>query len=728
MSGVRPKLRMDIAGRVAALCLFLAMAGNALAQDTPAAPAARGASSAQDAQNLQLNSILSAKQIALEGQLEDRVRKLVPGESGQYLLVVKVSLDKARIAREFLPPAKPVETSPRMRSRVLPFASSETSDTPQTLSRDLTTDVLFGFISRINVSLTLDTSLGADQVAGIKQAIEQALQITPGRGAVTVKQAGMSSAGMRRALDEEKGRSEIEKAKLQAEIRSMTDEMRKLRIESSTANSNRSPPVDDAKLSRLLAEIDTLKGVVGSIDSRTGRTPAEVKKEFAGPLAPVKRVLEGLEIPAALVVMALAGLLVVSIIGFVYTRVQSRTANNLAAGLSALAGAVNKIATNQAQAQGGFGRDVIDAQAAQAAQLGAGGAAGNAQPLLGGGEGGNGTSQSLELAAKEAMGTLDLLRRVPYPMLSALKDWLTEPEGMLRFLAFSEAIGAENARALWSKFPREEIDSLGPYMYRPVSKAQAYATVLQLYRYVTKEMGTKPLWFAGLDLEFLVSLGDHELAELIDSMEMETAACGMLFVSSGRAGRLLKLLRETQPEDLVGTMKDMATVSEADARRHAETLKREKPQARSTNEFDISDTLVHMLEGVDAQARDAALRILEEDPELGTRIKARVFTFDDALKVDDDTLTELLSVFETEQLATLLLGLPQAQSQRIANLFGEKVRFGLGEEIQRLNAKPSLQRKARVASATLQSALARRVKALVDSGQVALGEGKREAS
>lgn len=652
------------------------------------------------ATRISYQALLEGKKSHVEQQLEERARKVIASQldAGQYLLYVKVQMDDRKIGREI---AK-IRAQKKLRLRSLPANVQQQDEAEIRFLSEMTDETIFLYIGKKIVSFTVDSGLTADQVNSLRGALVNAIGITAA-DEFKVSQTKMATSSMQNRL--EQAGQEAAQAREQARRTEML--LRELEIKKQEAGTQAAQL--DTKVNRLQDEL-----------MREREKADELKKqldEFGSDktaLGKLRRLVKGFELPLTLLPIAL----IIAAIAVWAIRSSQKSTQNIAAGLQGLAAAAQRIAQTQQQT----------------AQLGNNDNSQQVKALAEGNAALPESAEGLELSHKEAMHTWELLKKNESLLLSVLKDWLSDSEGRIRFIYFSEAIGAEDTRALWEKFPKAELELLEPLLFTKVPKSAAYSTVLQLHRAVGKEVAGKPPFFTKLDLSFLSSLQDFELAEVMDNSSIEAAAAALLFVTPKRATKLLALQKTHMKENLIQTMRSLTEMTEAVGAQYAAELKQYKPQTSKAVGFDLAEHMVVLLESSNAQqdTKQAVARLLETDKTLSIKVRSRVLTFAEVLMLDDETISDLVSPLSPEQVAQLVFPMEEKQAEKILSFFSQKVVFAIRQEAGRINQKASSRRAARGESNRIQQAIVRRVKVLIEQGQIELNTNsstdKEEAS
>ena len=129
-------------------------------------------------------------------------------------------------------------------------------------------------------------------------------------------------------------------------------------------------------------------------------------------------------------------------------------------------------------------------------------------------------------------------------------------------------------------------------------------------------------------------------------------------------------------------------------------------------------TLVEMLNQGNRETEREVLEAIEEvDPELATRLRDALFTFDDIGRLDDRAIQQVLKSVDTRDLATAMKNAPEELTAKILGNLSERARENLVEEIEFLKNV----RASDIAEA--QNRVVRAVRALEEVGTITIERG-----
>lgn len=682
-------------------------------------PAGLAQSNSDDTNIALAISMLSPKKIAADRTLEDRARQILLQqlENEQFLVSVETEFDATKIKDA-------IGEKSEIRLRTLP-KTLRGKDLVRAFTDGVTSDNAFLYFKSIKVIVILDENVPSNLEPILGRALTKGLALRVDRGdAVSISKEKLNlerSNKLREQLEnanKDRSRTFEEAGRLQSNVKAL--ESQKLTLEAQRSQLEAAKADVEQRLRIALSDLEKEKKLAEDLQERVNALE-NVTEEDNSRVGQVRRLVKGLELPATLLPIALVFAIVLIILATAYISSANRRSKNLAAGLQNLAGAVEKMGANSSKnTVPGLISPLpqVSATAQPNPQLGP-----EAQtPLLGGGD------QQMDIARREAEAAWVLMQKRPYPMLSALRDWLLDEADQEKFVAFSDAIGVENARQLWNKFPRQDIENLNKAMFKTIQKSTAYSTVTQLYRFVSYELAGKPAFFENLELEFLVALSDSELAEVLSRCELETAACCFLFVSPKRAAKLYELVEGHSPRDLMSVLGSLSDLNETGAQTHIAALKAEAEKVEPKSGFALSSHLAVLLQASSAEKKDAISEVLDNNDKLSAEVRSRVITFADVMQLEKEIIAELILPLEAEQIAALFLTLPGSVANQLASLLSQKVVIAVREEYNRSNSKPTLRRKATVLGERLQNVIIARVKEMMAEGLIELPTSVKQAN
>ncbi|MEY4063990.1 MAG: hypothetical protein RIR26_198 [Pseudomonadota bacterium] len=669
---------------------------------------AKGKSSANNMDALL--SILDLKVNAAEKELEDRVRRIVGSQMDTpYSQYVKITVDRAKFAQKL----KVFEVSSKLRT--LPSAATEGAGR---YVRGLSVEDVFALIKSVKVSLTIDKSVSNEQEANLKKSISAALNLKSERGdVVEVERSDMMSASIKskqEAFNREQQNVAFQNKKLEMMLREMELQNRALANKGKDKMTTDQLALEIRRISDDIKELrDSNERELRLLQEKTAQMQQKTQKEektqdpkYEGQLGKVKKWIEGLELPLTLLPLGL-------LFALVFLKMaggQGKTAGALKLGLEELGKSVQSMAETLAGAA-----KTISASSANESNTGKGAAQSAQQAEPARTEGG-----AIELLQADAVNTWQLLIGMPYFLLSVMKDWLNEAENREAFLQVTEAVGAEAAAWIWSRFPAEEIEQLGPLLIKPISKTSAFSAVSLLYRAAVREAGTKPLFVREMaELDILITLTDQKLADALSASDDVLIATILALLTPQRAVRVMGKMGERITVEVIKEFEKIPSVPAQEAQRRILLFKSSAEKLADTaGAQSLLTCLVRVLESSDGAMQVAARQYLTENAQMAVEVRKRVITFDDVMGLDADSLFDIFGAFSPTDTASLVTGLKAEHREKILKIFSGKARMRVDEEIKKIESKKNLKKQAGVQAQRLKASTLRRVRVMRDQGLI----------
>lgn len=687
----------------------------------------RGKSSSQHEATLKS---LEPKVIGAERELEERARTILSSQlDSPYSLFVKITIDEKRFKQKLTL----IESQDQLRT--LP---TSTSGGVGLYIRSLTVEDVFSLIKKIKVSVTIDKSLPDDQVQVIKKTITGALNLNTSRGdQLEVDRSDMISASFKskqEAFNREaqsasfqtkrmelmlkelelknkqlssSGQNNGSESSLALEVRKIAEDVRLLRTENEKQSQS-----DQRILSEKLSQLEKIaESIRGNGSGKDGTQSGSDGSDFLGG---IKKKISGLELPITLLPIAV----LLALVLLKMANGQTQTAGALRSGMEELGKSVKAMAETLA----GAAKNISASAAAGAEQDKTSekdSSTANAQTSSEGG--------SLELLQADAINTWSKTVEMPYYLLSILKEWLVLPENREKFLQVTEAVGAESAAWIWSKFPSEEVEQLGALLNKPMPKASSFSVMSLLYRAIVREAGAKPQYLSGMgDLEFLVSLTDQKLRDiLLDSSEEEIVAV-LSVLTSTRAARIINLLGERVTAEIFRGMELAANSNPQEIERHLANIKAKSDQSLSSFSTGLLGCLVRILESQDSSAQGAAKSYLNENLVMATEVRKRVITFDDVMTLDQDSQYELFGSLSPTDVANLISNMNTENRGKVAKFFSGKAKAQIDDELKKLEGKKQLKKRAAIQGERIKANILRKVRIMRDQGLIEFESAQKE--
>jgi flagellar motor switch protein FliG len=682
---------------LSAIMMFAALANSLNAVAAPTNTKTPAVSKTPDSGNANLLSVLDLKIQGAEKELEERARRLLSSQlDTPYSLYVKIDVDQERFSEKLK------SFSYNNRLRTLP---SDAKSNASRYVRTLSVEDVFSLIKAVKVSLSVDKSISEGQVANVSKSISAALSLKPSRGdSVEIEKFDLASASLRSkqdAFNREQQSVSFQNKKLEMMLKEMELQNKALQAKGSEKNPAGELTLELKKISDEIKEIRQ--------NAQSQKIP---EVTYEGPLAPIKKVLVGLELPVTLLLLGL----LLTLVMLKVAGGQGKTAIALKGGLEELGKSVQAMADTLA----GAAKSASEANVSANQQTSAETKESRHVSETTGSESG-----SLEILQADAMKTWQLLSGMPYFLLSVLKDWLADPESRERFLQVTEAVGAENASWIWSKFPSEEIEQLGTLLSKPISKATSFTSVSTLYRAAVREAGTKALYAKEIaDLEFLISLTDNDLVAALAKSDDTTVAAVLAFLTPLRATRVMNSMGERLTVQVLGLLVNIQSEKSA-------TVQKVISQFRTLSEKNTNRSgtatlltcLVRILEVQGSGAQKIAKMFLAENTQMAIEVRKRVLTFDDIMQLDSESLYDLMGALTPLDAAVVLATLNDIHRQTILGFYGGKAKVQIDEELKRIESKKKFKRQAELQAERIKATLVRKARTMRDQGLIEFASG-----
>lgn len=690
-----------------------------------------------------LNQTLDAKVAEAEAYLEERLNKRLEAVAEPpFLTIVQVDFPVSKL--NALRKSAGGNVSRLSRGAISKGVSGD--DALISLLNAFTPLEILANAAKVSITVTLDQSFPKESIADLRNSLETYLRLNKKRGdKMNINQkdltAGRSKSKVERAEKEsEQYKSQIEnlqreleairrrevdaqrevseakrkeqdaQAQLREAQRATEDAKDKVRDEQNKTNKA------EEERRKLSAEIDKLKKDIVELEQKN----KDLASDSNSPAGKFRKLIAGFELPLTVIPSVLIALVGVLVIVLLQTSRVKNSSNEMNATMMQVSSAVAKIGESIVQAAKVQGKQQGDA----INMVGAGPAAMQPNQLP---TGSDSNSEELLSLEKEAQGLLEDMKETRYVMMSVLKDWVADKRERTKFAGFSEAIGPNAAREIWKSFPKEEIEMLGNALYEPMAKAQAYKVVLQLYRVTGREISRKPSYFTNLDMVYLIAATDTELGNALSETETAEAARLLVLLTAERCARVIPNVRNHDSEELLDAMREATNMSEEDAKAALADVQGRIKSDRGESRFDVSNHLMLMLDASNPEVRTAVSRVLRTDKQLSASVGARVVTIEEVLKLDDETLAELLAELEPADVAVLLTSLPEELSERINQFFtSAKIQAAIRQELEKFTRSRTAKKRAEFEGQKIQAALIRQVKDMREQGLIEMAEGETD--
>lgn len=701
---------------------------------------------AQTSGRANLTQTLDAKVAEAEGFLEERLNKRLEAVAEPpFLTTVKVDFPVSKL--NALRQSAGGNVSRLSRGAISKGLSND--DALINLLNALTPLEILGNAAKVTVVVTLDSAFPKDSINDLRSSLQAYLRLNTKRGdKLDVNQKDLSGGRVKSKVE----RAEKESAQFKNQIESLQRELDSIRRRESDSQREISEAkrreqdaqsqlrdaqrvADDARSKlrdeqekankaeenrrKLSAELDDLKKQTTELKQKV----KDLTDDSKSPAAKFKKMIAGLELPLTVipaVLIALVGVLVIVLLQTSRVKSASSEMNVTMMQVSAAVAKIGESIVQAAKVQGKQQGDAINMNSA-------GAGAGAMQPNQLGSSSSDSSSEELVALEKEAQGLLVEMNQSRYAMLSVLKDWVADKRERTKFASFSEAVGPNAAREIWKTFPKEELELLGNSLYEPMAKLQAYKVVLQLYRLAGREISRKPSYFPNLDLIFLISATDIELSNALSESGTTEAARLMVLLTPERCSRVIPGLRNHDSVELLEAMREAINMTEDDAIAALADVKGRVKSDRGDSRFDVTSHLMLMLDAPSPEFRTAVSKVLRADKKLSASVGTRVVTIEEVLRLDDETLSELLAELEPADVATLLVSLPEELYDRINQFFSSaKIQAAIRQELDKLNRSRTARKRAEFEGQKIQATLVRQVKDMREQGLIELAGGSED--
>lgn len=655
-----------------------------------------------------LLSVLNLKILGTEKELEDRVRRILTSQlDSPYSLIVKITIDQEAFKQRIN------VFGVGSNLRTLP---ANNNDGASRYVRNLSIEDIFSLIKKIRVSLTIDTSISKAQETNLKNSIFTALNLSEARqDSVEIERTDMMSSSFKskeEAFNREQQSQSFQNKRLEIMLKELEIQNKKLSTKDSDKGSS---DLLFAEMRRISDELKEIRRMKETDTAAKGAAPAGTvamvgqktdDKDPQDPLHKVKKIIQGLELPITLLPLGLLlALVLLKMAGG-----HGKTAMALKGGLEELGKSVQAMAdTLAAAAKSVSGESGGQGAAAQAA-------AQEAQKS----EQGSGEGHSLELLQADANQTWKLLTNMPYFLLSVLKDWLVSTDNREKFLQVTEAVGAENAAWIWSKFPSEEIEQLGPLLNKPIAKATSFGSVSLLYRATVREAGAKPDYASKIqELESLITLTDTQLSTALSASTDAEIAAVLSLLTPQRASRMINALGEKITLEVFKSLESAGSLSAEQMQATISAFKQKvDPGSTSKSNLILLPCIVRILESQDSASQEAAKEFLAQNGSLAAEVRKRVITFDEVMSLDSETQYELFGSLTPQDAASLMSVLTQTDREKIEKFFAGKARLQIQDELKKIEAKKRAKKQAKIQADKLKATVLRKVRSMRDQGLI----------
>lgn len=186
--------------------------------------------------------------------------------------------------------------------------------------------------------------------------------------------------------------------------------------------------------------------------------------------------------------------------------------------------------------------------------------------------------------------------------------------------------------------------------------------------------------------DFMRGMSAEEIADLLDGESPQTIALVAGNVKPGLSGRILDLLAQPLQAEVAYRIARLSTLDPRlldDLDRGLREKAASDARRREDPMIDGIDTLAEILQGAGRATERQVLGGLEGvDPKLAAAVRARLFTFDDIVKLSDKDLQLVLREVDTKELVVALRGVSPELLQRIVENMSQRAGETLREELE----------------------------------------------
>ena len=179
-------------------------------------------------------------------------------------------------------------------------------------------------------------------------------------------------------------------------------------------------------------------------------------------------------------------------------------------------------------------------------------------------------------------------------------------------------------------------------------------------------------------LKFLEEKDLKKLAYLLNYEKPEVAAILFGYLDSEK---VVKIMASLSPEKRPGIMKNMIKIQ----RTSCEIMQKIDDFLSQKIDYVIggADKLVSILEVMNEEERDNLIKSLsEDDEEFAEKIKSRIFSFDNIIKLDDEAMQVVIQSLDTKDIGVALKNAPDEIKNKFVSNMSEGAAALLKEEIE----------------------------------------------
>jgi flagellar motor switch protein FliG len=225
-----------------------------------------------------------------------------------------------------------------------------------------------------------------------------------------------------------------------------------------------------------------------------------------------------------------------------------------------------------------------------------------------------------------------------------------------------------------------------------------------------------------LKLQQLEALTPKQLATTFRKEHPQIVAVILALLSPSKAAKVLKYLPSDFRLEVVKRMAKLETISVDRIKLLAESFLRElKVTAGEEIKVDGTKQAASVLTSLDKYTAEEILAQIEsEDPELAERIRDKMFTFEDIVKLDDRAILEILKTVDKQTLALALKDAPKEILDKFLRNMSKRAAQIFLEDMEAMGKV----RKSEILRARRQ--IVKIIKRLIEQGLIVLEEGGEE--
>ena len=537
----------------------------------------------------------------------------------------------------------------------------------------------------IKINLSLDQNIRPATIDVIKSVVTQNFNLRPSRGdSITISKLDLIPQHTQKMKELEQKLGDVEKKLSTSEVEV---KVTKGKLEDEQVRNNQL----EARNRSLDRDMELLKRQIQFLKNQL-----EGKKELT-PWEKMRKLLAGLELPIALLLIAL-----LTTFGFVvYQYVRGKRMNQkmtaMDAGIKNISGAIQ-----------GIGGSLLEA-----ARLEQESKEGQEDVETEEGEAG------LAMLKQSATVAWEELKQKPAILHSILRDWLAESSGRQNFVYLSDAIERKDMEELWLNFPVEEIEPLEKMLNSNIPRAKAFGAILKASRIAAKESALRPVYFSSLDLAPLISNTDEFLAKIFGNIDIDMCARGLILISPSRCKKIFPMVQNHEQALILEAMQQNMNLTQEEAEDTLNYLA-QAIEEEVRNEFKIVGHFAGLMDSPVASQKETVIQVLRDNAELLEKVQNRITTFEVIFSLDPAFLSDMLAELGPKEIASLAASLQPQHAQAVLDQCKGKLLAMVQGEASRFMASPTEKAKAAAEGRKIQTRIVNKLKRLEQDGIVDL--------